>query len=180
MFFTMPCPSCGKPLKGRDDLIGKTARCPYCRTSVTVQRPEEPAEDAAAGEPEPAAGGAFDFALKPGKPAAKAETAAVTADTGGPVVKPKAAPKRSAAAPATAAFAVAPDTNVSGLRAFLGAIAGTAAFYALLWPIAYSGGKQTYLGRLFIGASSMSAGGWVPIVEVFLFFWAGACSCRSG
>ena len=43
MFFTMPCPSCGKPLKGRDDLIGKTARCPYCRTSVTVQRPEEPA-----------------------------------------------------------------------------------------------------------------------------------------
>ena len=41
-------------------------------------------------------------------------------------------------------------------------VAGTAAFYALLWPIAYSGGKQTYLGRLFIGTSTMAAGGWVP------------------
>ena len=62
MFFTMPCSSCGKPLKGRDDLIGKTARCPYCRTSVTVQRPEEPSPEAAAEQPEVAAGDAFKFA----------------------------------------------------------------------------------------------------------------------
>ena len=68
MFFTMPCPSCGKPLKGRDDLIGKTARCPYCRTSVTVQRPEEQAEQSAEDEPETAAAGAFNFEAKPGRP----------------------------------------------------------------------------------------------------------------
>ncbi|MEX1076933.1 MAG: hypothetical protein WED27_10865, partial [Pirellulales bacterium] len=72
-----------------------------------------------------------------------------------------------------AAFAATPDTNVSGFWALVGAVVGTAIFYALLWPISEVGGKQTYLGRLFIGASSMAAGGWVPIVEVFLFCWAG-------
>lgn len=175
MFFTMPCPSCGKPLKGRDDLIGKTARCPYCRTSVTVRRPDEPADEAVAEEPEAAAGDAFNFGSKPGKPAAKPEIAAsaATVGGGGPTAKPKAAPRRSAAATASAAaFSASADTNVSVLIHAIVGVVGTAAFYALLWPIAYSGGKQTYLGRLFIGASSMSAGGWVPIAEVFLFFWA--------
>jgi hypothetical protein len=71
------------------------------------------------------------------------------------------------------AFAAAPDTNVSGLRAFLIAIAATAVFYLLLWPISSIGGKQTYLGRLFIGTSSFAGGGWVPIAEVFLFTCAG-------
>jgi len=175
MFFTMPCSSCGKPLKGRDDLIGKTARCPYCRTSVTVQRPEEPSPEAAAEQPEVAAGDAFNFAPKPSKPAAKPEPAGAAADGGAAssAAKPQAAPKRSAAAPASAAaFAATPDTNVSVLQHALVGVVGTAIFYALLWPIAYSGGKQTYLGRLFIGASTMAAGGWVPIAELFLFFWA--------
>ena len=100
MFFTMPCPSCGKPLKGRDDLIGRTARCPYCRTSVTVQRPDEPAEE----EAEAAPADAFNFAPKPGKPVAKAEPAAA-ADTRGavPAAKPKAASNRPKGPPASAA-----------------------------------------------------------------------------
>lgn len=169
MFFTMPCPTCGKPLKGRDDLVGKTARCPYCRSSVTVRRPEEAPEPEAAPE-------AFDFTAKPGSTSAPAPPEAALPDSAPskrPAGRPKAAKARSAPAASEAAFAAAPDTNVSGLLAFLGAIAGTAAFYTLLWPIATIGGKQTYLGRLFIGTSSMAEGGWVPIVEVFLFFWAG-------
>ncbi len=170
MFFTMPCPTCGKPLKGRDELVGKTARCPYCRSSVTVRRPEEAAEPEASPE-------AFDFTAKPGPTSASSapKTARPDAATSKrPAGQPKAAKARSAPPPASAAaFAATPDTNVSGLLAFLGAIAGTAAFYALLWPIATIGGKQTYLGRLFIGTSSLAEGGWVPIVEVFLFFWAG-------
>jgi len=160
MFFTMPCPSCGKPLKGRDDLVGKTARCPYCRTSVTVRRPDESAGETE--EPEAASGDAFNFASKPVRPASKAGALAADAG-GGPAATPKPPARRPAAAAASAAaFAATADTNVSVLLHALVGLVGTAVFYALLWPIAYSGDKQTYLGRLFIGASSMSAGGWVP------------------
>lgn len=35
----MACPHCGKKLKVRDDLVGRTARCPHCRGAVAVQRP---------------------------------------------------------------------------------------------------------------------------------------------
>jgi len=166
MFFTMPCPHCGKPLKGRDDLVGKTARCPYCRASVTVRRPEaQPAAEESAPDPL-----GFDAPsvpppeLRVGQPAAPARPAAAAASKAG---------GRAAAPASESAFAAAPDTNVNGLWAFLGGIVGTLVFYALLWPISSIGGKQTYLGRLFIGTSSLSAGGWVPIVEVLLFFWAG-------
>ena len=40
MYFTMSCPDCDKSLKVRDELVGKTARCPHCRGSITVKRPE--------------------------------------------------------------------------------------------------------------------------------------------
>lgn len=154
MFFTMPCPSCGKSLKGRDELLGRTATCPYCRASVTVQRPDE----------KPASPSPDDFAF--GKPQAAGATP--QADT------PPAAASRPVARPAAAAtvFAAAADTNVGVLRHVLVGIVGTAAFYGLLWPFAWSGGTLTYLGRLFIGTSTMAQGGWVPIAEVFLFFWA--------
>jgi len=167
MFFTMPCPNCGKPLKGRDDLVGKTARCPYCRTSVTVRRPEA---DATAEEPTHDPLG-FDAPSVPAIEARSAQPGAPARTP--PVVKGKADAGGAATRVPEAAFAAAADTNVNGLWAFLGAIAGTLLFYALLWPISSIGGKQTYLGRLFIGTSSMAAGGWVPIAEVFLFLWAG-------
>jgi hypothetical protein len=152
MFFTMPCPSCGKSLKGRDDLVGRTATCPYCRAGVTVQRPaEKPAEA-------PADAFAFDkHAGATGKPSPSKAIAQ--------------APAARAGASA-AAFGSAADTNVGVLRHVVVGIVGTAAFYGLLWPIAWSGDTLTYLGRLFIGTSTMAQGGWVPIAEVFLFFWA--------
>ena len=167
MFFTMPCPSCGKPLKGRDDLIGKTARCPYCRTSVTVQRPEEPAP--AADEAE-----AFNFGAKPAKPAAGVAGASAAAAGGEPPPTAGRSGKVAARPPAASAGAlsVTPDTDIRVLFHIIVGVVGSALFYAALWPIAWQDGKMTYLGRLFIGTSTMAQGGWVPIAEVFLFFWA--------
>ena len=177
MFFTMPCPHCGKSLKGRDDLVGKSARCPYCRASVTVRRPES-ATISVAEEPPPEqpVPDAFDFTATASQAALPAPgVASVSSAVGSATPKPPKGRSAKASPPpaSAAAFAATPDTNVSILLAFLAAIAGTALFYALLWPISSMGGKQTYLGRLFIGTSSMAAGGWVPIVEVFLFCWAG-------
>lgn len=164
MFFTMPCPSCGKPLKGRDDLVGKTARCPYCRTSVTVRRPEESAPAAAEADE-------FNFGAKPSKPAASGTgtgaAGGLSAAASGP-----AAGTPPASRPSTGALSVTPDTDIRVLFHILVGIVGSALFYAALWPIAWQDGKMTYLGRLFIGTSTMAQGGWVPIAEVFLFFWA--------
>jgi len=42
MYFTMPCPNCQRNLRASQELIGKTARCPYCRSVVTVQPPLPP------------------------------------------------------------------------------------------------------------------------------------------
>ena len=50
MYFTMSCPDCDKSLKVRDELVGKTARCPHCRSSITVKRPEKPAGGTKAGQ----------------------------------------------------------------------------------------------------------------------------------
>jgi hypothetical protein len=128
-----------------------------------VARPEEPAAVSDAELPD-----AFAFENKPAK-RPTGPSASPTAP-GAPTKKSKAAPPASA----TAAGSVSPDTNASGLMGFVFGVVGTAAFYLLLWPISSIGGKQTYLGRLFIGTSSLAAGGWVPIAEVFLFAWASA------
>ena len=50
MYFTMSCPDCDKSLKVRDELVGKTARCPHCRSSITVKRPEAAAGSSGSGQ----------------------------------------------------------------------------------------------------------------------------------
>jgi hypothetical protein len=142
MFFTMPCPSCGKSLKVRSELVGRSARCPYCRATVTVAAPEEKPADAPAIQASP------------------------TAPSSGAAAK--AATRPRAAAP----LSVTADVDVAVLWHILAGIAGTVLFYLALWPFAWSDGKMTYIGRLFIGTSTMAQGGWVPITEIFLFFWA--------
>ena len=144
MFFTMKCPQCAKSLKVRSDLVGRSARCPYCRTAVAVTAPEPPSVPPAVpgvAAPFPASQGGADFGMA-------------------------AAPRSSAV------LSVTPDTDVHVFRNVIVGIVGTVLFYLALWPIAWSDGKMTYIGRLFIGTSTMAQGGWVPIAEVFLFFWA--------
>ena len=59
MYYTFACPNCGKSLKTREDSAGRKARCPYCRTSVTV--PASPAAET----PEETGSSVLDFA-RPG------------------------------------------------------------------------------------------------------------------
>ena len=156
MFFTILCPSCSKSLKVRDELVGRSARCPYCRHAITVQRPET------AETTLPPVVSSSD----PESRARKREAAVPVPGAQGFVGKAPRTPVSSSA------FSVTADTDVGVLKHLLVGVLGTAAFYALLWPIAWSDGKQTYLGRLFIGTSTMAQGGWVPVAELFLFFWA--------
>ena len=150
MFFTINCPHCSKSLKVRGELVGKSARCPYCRNTVTVTAPDEkPAT------PEPSAG-------------------PVVITSGAASAAPRAAgPSAPAAASRTTGpLSVTPDTDVHVAWHILVGLVGTALFYAALWPFAWTDKKLTYIGRLFIGTSTMAQGGWVPIAEVFLFCWA--------
>ena len=146
MFLTINCTHCAKPLKVRAETVGRSARCPYCRGTFTVQPQEQPP----AGRPP---------AVAPAVPAGGRTAAAAS----------PAPPSRPAA---STPLSVTADTDVAVLRNIVVGVLGTAAFYAAIWPVSWSGGKMTYLGRLFIGTSTMAQGGWVPIAEVFLFFWA--------
>lgn len=76
------------------------------------------------------------------------------------------------ASPTSAVDVVAANTDISVMKHMLIGIAATALFYLAIWPISYSNGKITYIGRLLIGTATMDAGGWVPIAEVLLFFWS--------
>jgi DNA-directed RNA polymerase subunit RPC12/RpoP len=192
VYFSMSCSHCGKTLKVRDELVGRRARCPHCRTTITIARTAPAAADPLAADPlgganplggdpvggDPLGGGSADpFAgdpfgsdaaagPQPAKPAAAARPAAARRAT---------AAKTAPAAPtANGLFSTGASTNVNVFKSLLFGIGGALAFYALLYPIAYRDGRLTYLGRLFIGNSPMDQGGWVPLVEVLLFFWAGA------
>ena len=43
MYFKFICTKCGQSLKARKEAVGKKARCPHCKTAVTV--PEPPADE---------------------------------------------------------------------------------------------------------------------------------------
>ncbi|MEI7780881.1 MAG: hypothetical protein WCJ18_03015, partial [Planctomycetota bacterium] len=115
----MPCPHCSKSLKVRSELVGRSARCPYCRSTVTVTAPEE----------------------RMSAPAPLSTASASTAT---------APPSRRL----SAALSVTADVDVAVMWHILVGVLGTALFYLALWPIAWSGGKMTYVGRLFIGTST--------------------------
>lgn len=199
--FLARLPALPKKLKVRDELVGHTARCPHCRGAITVQRPQAPDAAEEPEEEEEESGGAFDFSIpskpaaapasagspvagkqppRPGATAAAKDPAAKSPAANDPTVDPAAKqasakkPSRAALADSAgiAAYSVSANTDVSVLLYLVGGIIGTAVFYALAYPFSYRGGKLTYVGRLFIGASSMADGGWVPIAEVFLFCWA--------
>ena len=160
MFFTTTCTHCSKPLKVRNENVGKSARCPYCRATFVVAAPAEEPPLAVAATP----AAPVSRAPSPGaQPAFQLQQ---------PAREPAAQPPAARRPASSAGLSVTPDNDVRVLIHILVGIVGTALFYLALWPIAYNGPKQTYIGRLFIGTSTMAQGGWVPIAEVFLFFWA--------
>lgn len=188
MYFSMPCPHCQKNLKVRDELVGRTARCPHCRGAISVQRPAAPEPEQQEEEEETGfdffaaaaaaskGGAATPAPAAPGpRPAAAPASGKAAADQAAPAkpdAKPRADAQSAGAGIGAGVISESGNTDVSVLLYMVAGILGTALFYAAIYPFAWSGGKLTYLGRLFIGASSMSQGGWVPIAEVFVFFWA--------
>lgn len=142
MFFSIACPHCGKNLKVRDELIGNTARCPHCRGSITVQRPETPPPPVGkAGGP--GASGSADTAAR--QAAAKSQVLSVTANTN---VNVALFIPIGIAATIVFYLILWPFAGPPSSRTYLGRL--------------FMGGEN----------ASMATGLWVPYAEVFLFFWA--------
>ena len=76
MYFTMTCPDCDKSLKVRDELVGKTARCPHCRSSITVKRPVAPPSPTKTGQKTKGSG-----AEQSAESVSRAQVLSVTANT---------------------------------------------------------------------------------------------------
>ena len=76
MYFTMSCPDCDKSLKVRDELVGKTARCPHCRSSINVKRPVAPPSPTKTGQKTKGSG-----AEQSAESVSRAQVLSVTANT---------------------------------------------------------------------------------------------------
>jgi methyl-accepting chemotaxis protein/DNA-directed RNA polymerase subunit RPC12/RpoP len=72
----MSCPDCDKSLKVRDELVGKTARCPHCRSSITVKRPVASPSPTKTGQKTKGSG-----AEQSAESVARAQVLSVTANT---------------------------------------------------------------------------------------------------
>jgi biopolymer transport protein ExbB/TolQ/DNA-directed RNA polymerase subunit RPC12/RpoP len=142
MYFTFPCPSCGKKLKVRDEAAGRKANCPYCKTSVVVPSPpdETPPE-------------AEDF-----REAFKGIGAAPTSR---PASRPEPEKKTESGARGGPSSGLADRTDVNILRSALVGLALSAGFLVLVAPF-----YKFYLGELFLKR------GWVPFALVFLMGWS--------
>ena len=143
MYFSIACPHCSKNLKVRDELIGNTARCPHCRGSITVQRPEAPPPAVAGKATGTGAGEAADAAAR--QAAAKSQVLSVTANTN---VNVGLFIPVGLAATIVFYLLLWPFAGTPENRSYLGRL--------------FMGGEN----------ASMATGLWVPYVEVFLFFWA--------
>jgi len=143
MYFSIACPHCGKNLKVRDELIGNTARCPHCRGSITVQRPEAPPPPAAGKAGGTGVGGSADTTAR--QAAAKSQVLSVTANTN---VNVALFIPIGIAATIIFYLILWPFAGPPSSRTYLGRL--------------FMGGES----------ASMATGLWVPYVEVFLFFWA--------
>ena len=147
MYAKFPCSNCGKTLKVSEEHFGQTARCPHCKTQITIPKPESPPADAA---PE-----SVDWQSIVSTP-----TSAASLPSAGKASSPKT--RRSKESTTIPANSMA-GANVSLLWTSLLGIGLTVVFLGALFPI-----RQTYFGQLFWQR------GWVPMAETFLFMWGGA------
>lgn len=182
MYFSFPCPHCGKKLKVQEEAAGRRAACPYCKHSVTV--PEPPAES----EPSPSDG--IEAFKGIGESVPTTSVAQRTRGKKPPVRHARQSSSRSS---------WADRTDVSVVTSGLLAVVFTVVFYVALW-MAWIGWEavfppqdakapkaaaakttaeragseekqagpppQFYFGELFVHR------GWVPFVEVFMLMWS--------
>ncbi len=173
MYFNFACTNCGKTLKVREELAGRRAKCPYCRSAVTVPA-SNPAEDSPTIETESVGDPAMAVAPAAARDAgdgASARTALQSPPLPQIAVGSRATPPTPPSRPRTASRGdrgrkqIADDsddgTNVNNLlTAGIGAVA-TVLFYLLLLPQ-----PPNYFRDLFYER------GWVTVAEAFLMFWS--------
>ena len=147
MYFTFPCPQCGKKLKVQEEAAGRRCACPYCKHSIAV--PEPPTEP----EPPPRQDGTEAF-KGIGEPR---ERPGVADKRKGPPKLPR-TPRGGASRSSWA-----DRTDVSMVVTGLLGLVATVAFYAAVFPL-----RNVYFGELFLNR------GWVPFVEVSFLWWSAA------
>ncbi len=182
MYFNFVCSSCGKTLKVREELAGRKAKCPYCRSAVSV--PDRSATDEGAGEEPPTPGGSaagptstagstagLDFAVRTPSAAAGPVLPQIavgpkpgsTAGVGPPGLpsRPRVQPRPGSGRKKPAANENDDGTNVSMLWTALAGLGVTVAYYIILLPL-----PAGYFRDLFYDR------GWVTVAETFLLFWS--------
>lgn len=142
MYFTFRCPHCDKKLKVREEITGRKAGCPYCKTSFIV--PSPPSDS----EPEEKGPESFEGIDVSG-------TSSLAAGRGRRKLPPR-SPKHTPSGSSRS-----DRTDVSMLTSGLAGLVIAAAFVLLVWPFA-----DSYFGELFFKR------GWVPYALVFLLGWS--------
>lgn len=150
MYAKFPCPNCSKTLKVSEEHFGQTARCPHCKTQITIPAPEAPSE--------PPAGEGVDWQSIVSDSSTSVSTLPVGSSKS--VTKKSPKPKKKHTKSSGSAM---DSANVNLILTALIGLGLAAVYLALLFPI-----KQTYFGQLFWMR------GWVPMAETFLFMWAAA------
>lgn len=166
MYFNFGCPHCSKNLRVKEELAGRSARCPYCKHQVKVPHPAPPEPE----QPPPLDLGALDlnaFSAPPGggqafDPLAPAPAVSPGATPARPAVASPTPPKKKIAGTKKPAQDSSDDgTNVSLTWTAAIGLLFTVSFYAILAPV-----PPMYFRDLFY------ARGWVTVAETFLMFWA--------
>lgn len=157
MYFNFSCSACGKTLKVREELHGRKARCPYCRSGITV--PDRSPDEGAATPGRPSASGGA-----AGLPQiAIGSGAAATSSAAGPSTGPGRPGAQSRVGGGKKRITNENDdgTNVSMLWTALVGLGATAVFYVLLLPL-----PSIYFRDLFYERT------WVTVAEAYLMFWS--------
>lgn len=148
MYFTFPCPNCGKKLKVQEETVGRKCGCPYCKSSITVPNPPE---DNGADE--------LDALKNLGDMAASRPSSRTTPTTTTRTRGRRAERKRTVHASTSSGWS--DRTDVSMLRSGLLGLFISGTFLAIIYPF-----REQYLGELF------TQRGWVPYVLIFMMGWS--------
>ena len=165
MYFQFSCTGCDKKLKVREEKIGSKIRCPYCKHSMVVEPPPEPATP--------------DFPAE--GPSDQIDFSGIQIDTSEKSTNPVSIQTEQPTAQNAPASQPKPDstpesheqwsdsTEVGTTKSAIIGLVIAVIFYVPVYGIyVLSKGKSWYLIDLFC------ARGWVPFALVFLMGWSAA------
>lgn len=162
MYFKFNCTKCGQSLKARKETVGKKARCPHCKTAVTV--PEPPVDEPPSMlDLSNLSEQSTESQLPSGFPGATMQTpagASAASSMQAPAQGTDAPPQTHAPAASSGEPDQSPGTDVNMMLTLIIGLAVTIIWYVIMFLLG-----DAYLGQLFTGR------GWVPYAETLLFFW---------